>query len=109
VLLLLESAYQALHARWSEPVPHRARQSRYSSDSWAAPRPRRHRSTYTSAEIAEMLNAAGLTTGKGRPFTPDGVRVGTQSQRTLVYPVGPRQPGDLPAEDRRLLPLKPVL
>ena len=31
---------------------------------------RRHGATHTSAQIAQMLNAAGLTTGKGKPFTP---------------------------------------
>jgi excisionase family DNA binding protein len=34
---------------------------------------RRHGATCTSAELADMLNAAGLTTGKGKPFTAGGV------------------------------------
>jgi len=34
---------------------------------------RRHGATHTSAELADMLNAAGLTTGKGKPFTAGGV------------------------------------
>jgi hypothetical protein len=29
--------------------------------------------TRTSAELADMLNADGLTTGKGKPFTAGGV------------------------------------
>ncbi len=33
----------------------------------------RYGSTHTSAQIAEMLNTAGLTTGKGKPFTTGGV------------------------------------
>lgn len=33
----------------------------------------RYGSTHTSTQIAEMLNAAGLTTGKGKPFTTGGV------------------------------------
>ena len=35
---------------------------------------RRLASDYTSAQIAEQLNAAGLRTGKGRPFTTDSVQ-----------------------------------
>src|SRR5205823_2087356 len=34
---------------------------------------RRHGTAHTSTQIAEMLNAAGLTTGKGKPFTASGV------------------------------------
>jgi hypothetical protein len=34
---------------------------------------RQHGATHTSAEIADMLNAAGLSTGKGKPFTAGGV------------------------------------
>jgi hypothetical protein len=34
---------------------------------------RRHGDTLTSAQLADMLNTAGLTTGKGKPFTPGGV------------------------------------
>ena len=34
---------------------------------------RRHGATHTSAELAAMLNTAGLTTGKGKPFTAGGV------------------------------------
>ncbi|WP_271190277.1 hypothetical protein [Dactylosporangium matsuzakiense] len=34
---------------------------------------RRHGATRTSAEIADLLNAEGLTTGKGKPFTAGGV------------------------------------
>jgi hypothetical protein len=34
---------------------------------------RRHGATHTSAQIADMLNAAGLKTGKGKPFTVGGV------------------------------------
>jgi hypothetical protein len=30
---------------------------------------RRHGATHTSAQLADLLNAAGLTTGKGKPFT----------------------------------------
>jgi hypothetical protein len=33
----------------------------------------RHGATHTSAQLADMLNAAGLTTGKGKPFTAGGV------------------------------------
>jgi hypothetical protein len=32
-----------------------------------------HGASYTSQQIAAMLNAAGLTTGKGKPFTAGGV------------------------------------
>jgi hypothetical protein len=34
---------------------------------------RQHGATYTSVELADMLNTAGLTTGKGKPFTAGGV------------------------------------
>jgi hypothetical protein len=34
---------------------------------------RQHGATHTSAEIADMLDAAGLSTGKGKPFTAGGV------------------------------------
>jgi hypothetical protein len=34
---------------------------------------RQYGATHTSAELADMLNTAGLTTGKGRPFTAGGV------------------------------------
>ncbi|MFF5216182.1 hypothetical protein [Micromonospora sp. NPDC000442] len=34
---------------------------------------RQHGATHTSAELADMLNTAGLTTGKGKPFTAGGV------------------------------------
>ncbi len=31
-----------------------------------------HGAVHTSAEVADMLNATGLTTGKGKPFTAGG-------------------------------------
>jgi DNA invertase Pin-like site-specific DNA recombinase len=34
---------------------------------------RRHGATHTSAQLADMLNAAGLSTGKGKPFTASNV------------------------------------
>jgi hypothetical protein len=34
---------------------------------------RRHGATHTSTEIAELLSTAGLTTGKGKPFTASAV------------------------------------
>lgn len=34
---------------------------------------RLHGATHTSTQLVEMLNAAGLTTGKGKPFTIGGV------------------------------------
>lgn len=34
---------------------------------------RQHGATHTSAELAAMLNAEGLTTGKGKPFTAGDV------------------------------------
>lgn len=34
---------------------------------------RRYGASHTSTEIAEMLTAAGLATGKGKPFTAGGV------------------------------------
>src|SRR6266545_5288562 len=36
---------------------------------------RRHGATHTSAKLADMLNAAGLTTGKGKPFTAHHVAI----------------------------------
>jgi DNA invertase Pin-like site-specific DNA recombinase len=34
---------------------------------------RQHGATHASAELADLLNTAGLTTGKGKPFTAGGV------------------------------------
>jgi hypothetical protein len=34
---------------------------------------RQHGATHTSTELADMLNTAGLRTGKGKPFTAGGV------------------------------------
>ena len=59
----------------------------------------RYGATRTSAEIAEMLNAAGLTTGKGKPFTAGGVARVREAHKIL----GPRtvavQHGEVSVKD----------
>src|SRR5436190_7483698 len=47
---------------------------------------RRHGATHTSAQLAELLNAAGLTSGKGKPYTERGVA----SLRHVYKIYGPR-------------------
>lgn len=47
---------------------------------------RRHGPTHTSAQLAELLNAAGLTSGKGKPYTAANVA----SLRHVYKIYGPR-------------------
>lgn len=47
---------------------------------------RRHGAAHTSAQLADMLNAAGLTTGKGKPYTASNVA----SVRNVYKILGPR-------------------
>jgi hypothetical protein len=70
---------------------------------------RRHGATHTSAQLADLLNAAGLTTGKGKPFTVADMAslrhvYKIPGPRTMVYPMGPGHSRVLPAERRRLVP-----
>jgi hypothetical protein len=63
---------------------------------------RRHGATHTSAQLAQMLNAAGLTTGKGKPFTAGGVAGSGTPTRSLGRAPSPSRAARS-ASSRRLL------
>lgn len=58
---------------------------------------RRHGATHTSAQLADLLNAAGLRTGKGKPYTERNVA----SIRNVYKIYGPRTAGPSPLTTAR--------